>query len=818
MFFRPSTNSDGQLEQIEILDKKRDTIFSCYHCGDECPDDSINIAEKIFCCNGCKTVYELLDGSNLCDYYSIEQNPGVTRKHHIKRNYDFLDDTDLKQKLVDFTDGKIARVTFEIPQMHCSSCIWILENLYKLNPGVTSSKVNFLQKKIFITFLEGTTSLKEIVELLDSLGYEPQLNLDGKNEEKVKSEYKNLYYKIGIAGFCFGNIMLLSFPEYLSINISEHEELKRIFAYLNIILSLPVFFYSADDYFISAWKGLRNKIVNIDVPLAIGILVMFLRSLIEIIFFNGAGYLDSLSGLVFFLLTGKLFQNKTYDTLNFERDYKSYFPISVTTRKDKHETTIPVEKLTIGNRLIIRSNELIPADSILIKGTANIDYSFVTGESIPVQRLNGEMIYAGGKQVGGAIEVETIKDVSQSYLTQLWNNRAFQKDEESSITSFANIVSKYFTVAILALAVIAAVIWLPNTMLAFNAFTAVLIVACPCALALSTPFALGNTLRIFGKNKFYLKNTHIIEKLAAIDTIVFDKTGTITENGTADVQFVGSALNGTEKSIIKSIVRNSTHPLSQTICSSFNYETTMLVENYNEQTGKGIHAIVEGIEVKIGSHAFVNGHDDLDSNDQTTKVFLSLNGKVRGYFKIANKYRDGLSEIISELEKNYELALLSGDNAGERETLRKYFSNENDLHFLQSPQNKLDFIKQLREKGKKILMIGDGLNDAGALKQSDVGISISDNTNNFSPACDGILDSKSFHRLQDFISFSKTSKKIIISSFVLSLIYNIFGLGFAFQGTLSPLIAAILMPISSISAVLFTSISTNLMAKRRGLL
>lgn len=809
------------MEQTDILDKDRTTIISCYHCGDECPDESISIAGKIFCCNGCKTVFELLEGSNLCDYYSIDRNPGLTRKHYIERNYEFLDDQELKQKLVDFTDGKLSRVTFDIPQMHCSSCIWILENLYNLNAGIRSSKVNFLQKKIFIAFSEESTSLKEIVQLLDSLGYEPQLNLAGKKEEKSKSEYKDLYYKVGVAGFCFGNIMLLSFPEYLSINISGQDQLKHIFAYLNLILSLPVFFYSANGYFISAWKGLKKKIVNIDVPLALGLAVLFIRSLVEIIFLNGAGYLDSLSGLVLFLLAGKLFQNKTYDTINFERDYKSYFPISITIRKDENETTIPVEKLSIGDRLIIRNNELIPADSILIKGTANIDYSFVTGESIPVQKLNGEMLYAGGKQIGGALEVETIKDVSQSYLTQLWNNRAFRKEDreqDSKIISFANVVSKYFTFAVIALAVAAAVIWLPDTILAFNAFTAVLIVACPCALALSTPFALGNTLRVFGKNKFYLKNTFIIEKLAAVDSIVFDKTGTITENSVSSAQFEGSVLSETEKNIVKSIVRNSAHPLSTAIFNSIDSGVIKPVEDFVEQTGRGIHANVEGIDVRIGSHIFLNIQNEADSNNKATKVFLSLNGKVRGYFKIANKYREGLSESITELEKNYELSLLSGDNTGELETLRKFFGNVNELHFLQSPQDKLDFVNALRKKGKKVLMIGDGLNDAGALKQSDVGISISDNTNNFSPACDGILDSASFSRLKDFISFSKTSKKIIIYSFVLSLIYNIFGLGFAFQGTLSPLIAAILMPVSSISAVLFTSISINVMAKRKGLL
>ncbi|MEW6702528.1 MAG: heavy metal translocating P-type ATPase metal-binding domain-containing protein, partial [Bacteroidota bacterium] len=322
------------MEQIDILEKRTDTKIYCFHCGDECADESIHLNEKFFCCNGCKTVYEILDNNNLCLYYTIDNTPGVTRKNYTKRNYEFLSDADLKQKLIDFTDGKKTTVTLNVPQMHCSSCIWILENLYKLNPGIILSKVNFLQKKIFITYSEEKTSFKDVVELLDSIGYEPSLNLEerpaypaclpagqasrtGMEVRKSNDEYKKLYYKIGIAGFCFGNIMLLSFPEYLSINIAGQDELKLIFSYLNILFSLPVFFYCSSYYFNSAWKGLKKKIINIDVPLALGIVVLFFRSVIEIFFFNGAGYLDSLAGLVFFLLTGKLFQNKTYDTLNF---------------------------------------------------------------------------------------------------------------------------------------------------------------------------------------------------------------------------------------------------------------------------------------------------------------------------------------------------------------------------------------------------------------------------------------------------------------------------------------------------------------------
>jgi Cu+-exporting ATPase len=802
------------LERIEELEKKTESKIICYHCGEECIDNSFHINEKIFCCNGCRTVYEILDDSGLCNYYSLEETPGKTQKHQLVKNYDYLDDPELINRLIDFSDGKTVRVTLDIPHMHCSSCIWILENLHKLNHGIISSKVNFLQKKIFVIFSVRDTSLKDIIRLLDSIGYEPTLNLDERKESTSKSELKNLYYKIGIAGFCFGNIMLLSFPEYLSINSEEHERLKSIFAYLNIILSLPVFFYSAQDYFISSWKGLKKKIINIDVPLALGILVLFIRSLVEIIFFGGAGYLDSLAGLVFFLLIGKVFQTKTYDTLNFERDYKSYFPISVTINTVNGETTIPIEKLKVGQRIIVRNNELIPADSVLIKGSGNIDYSFVTGESTPDIKNNGDIIFAGGKQIGGVIELETIKEVSQSYLTQLWNNNSLDKDHNSKIVGFANSISKYFTFAIISIAVIGGIIWYPDLLMSFNVFTAVLIVACPCAFALSTPFTLGNAMRIFGKNNFYIKKTNVLEELAAINTIVFDKTGTITETGKSLTSFIGDELTELEEGIIKSTVRNSSHPLSLAIYHSIHQNKNYVPDLFLEEAGKGLSAKFGENSIKIGSSDFVGISDKIENPH--THVFVSINNQVKGFFQINNKYRDGLKEIINELNTKYQIHLLSGDNSNELEKLKGIFSDNNQIYFRQSPFDKLKFINNIRNKGKKVLMIGDGLNDAGALNEADVGISISDNTNNFSPACDGILDSKNFNKLSRFIEFSRISKKIIIASFVFSTIYNLIGLFFALSGVLTPLIAAVLMPVSSISVVVFTTVLTNYFGYKKG--
>lgn len=283
----------------------KNTQLICYHCGQDCPDDSIHLEDKYFCCNGCKTVFEILNQNQLCNYYNFESNPGISPSTVIDKKYDYLDERDVIEKLVDFKDDKFTSLTFYIPQMHCSSCIWLLENLYKLNSAVVQSKVNFVRKELSVRFLHEKLSLKELVKLLASIGYEPQISLDSVEQKKEQHPNRHLYYKVGIAGFCFGNIMLFSFPEYFSIDITE-TFLKKFFSYLNLILALPVFFYSASDYFISAFKGLRKKVVNIDVPISLGILVLFIRSAYEILFNVGAGYFDSMAGLVFFLLIGKI--------------------------------------------------------------------------------------------------------------------------------------------------------------------------------------------------------------------------------------------------------------------------------------------------------------------------------------------------------------------------------------------------------------------------------------------------------------------------------------------------------------------------------
>tara|TARA_R110002072_G_scaffold182067_2_gene338234 strand:+ start:4282 stop:6678 length:2397 start_codon:yes stop_codon:yes gene_type:complete len=782
---------------------------NCYHCGDSCITGTIVADEKDFCCNGCKTVYEIFSANDLTCYYDMQTAPGAIPKE-LEGKYDFLDNKAIADKLLEFDDGTNQIVTLYIPHIHCSSCIWILENLNKLNPGISNSQVDFPQKTVRVQFQNTLITFREVVHLLSSIGYEPYISLENY-EGKQKPVDRSLMYKLAIAGFAFGNIMFLSFPEYFDFGDYWLEQYKPFFRWLMFAFSLPVFFYSASGYFISAYKGLRVGFLNIDVPLALGILVLFVRSVIEITFDLGTGFFDSLTGLVFFLLLGKFFQQKTYNFLSFERDYKSYFPISVTRISEGKEEAISVYDIKEGDRLLIRNEELIPVDGIFIKGNARIDYSFVTGESVPIKKESGDKLFAGGKQIAGAIEMESLKSVSQSYLTQLWSNDVFNKDKEHDFVGLTNTISKYFTVVILAIAFGALGYWMFfDVSIAIQAFTAVLIIACPCALAMSAPFTLGNMLRIFGKLKFYLKNANVIEKLAKIDTLIFDKTGTITSNDKNAIVYSGSALSEMETNLLKSTLRTSNHPLSRSLYELLKENDILTLDEYEELPGKGLSAGANGNRIKIGSADFVS-----DTSYQTSKshfetvVHVSTNNEYKGKYVFTNRYREAVDTVFQSLDKEYHLGILSGDNEGERDYLEQLLPAATQMDFNQKPKDKLEHIARLQEYGHLVAMIGDGLNDAGALQQSNVGIAVSENVNVFSPACDGILDASKFKELPGYFKAAKKSINIIKASIAISFLYNVVGLYFAVTGQLAPVVAAIIMPMSSISVVAFTTVMTN---------
>jgi Cu+-exporting ATPase len=788
---------------------------TCYHCGEDCIEEEIIHEGHSFCCMGCKTVYSILNASDLEGFYELEEQGGTKTTTYNASKYAYLDEPEIIEKLIDYKDEELTVVSFYIPIIHCSSCIWLLEKLYKLQPGIKSSLVNFTSKNVRVTYKPEEISLRKLVELLHSIGYPPAINLNDLDKKGEKRGIpKSLLYKLGVAGFAFGNIMLAALPEYFATPENPIDpRFATLFSYLSFGLVLPVVFYSSTDYFVSAWQAIKHRGINIDIPIALGIATLFLRSLYEIAFLEQPGYFDSLSGLVFYLLIGKAYQSKTYANIAFDRDYKSYFPISVTKLKSSAEYVIPLTQLKVGDRLLIRNGEIIPADSILISKQANIDSSFITGEEKTRLMHTGDKIYAGCKQVGPGIEVEVIKTVAQSELTQLWNDsNLLDQDRKLKFESLTNSISTWFTAVVLGVAILALVYWVPSdTGKAIQAFTAVLIVACPCALALAAPITFGQALRRLGNAKLFFKDTLAIERFGKLNQIVFDKTGTITQSHVANISYTGEPLNKEDKQVIRSGLRNSYHPLSMNLYASFSPAPILVLEHYKEITGKGIEMRYGGKIYRLGAQSFC-GFEAIKEAALSTRVYLQIDGAPVGYFAFSNQYRPGLKQVVERL-KGYDLALITGDNESEKSNLEEYFGKHTALQFNQNPTDKLHFIQNLQKEHKKVLMLGDGLNDAGALAQSDVGISVAEDTNNFSPACDGILDASQFKKLPDFIRFAENAILTVKISMGISFVYNIVGLTFAVKGMLTPLLAAVLMPTSSISVVLISSFTIQYFAR-----
>lgn len=788
---------------------------ACVHCGADCGKHPVIWDDKPFCCHGCKTVYQILHEKDMGDYYKIQPMSGIRVETENQSNkFAFLDNEELKAQLLDFSDGNTSKVKFFIPTIHCASCIWLLEHLDTLNPAISYSAVNFPKKEVYITFRNDQISLRQIAELLAAIHYVPEITLDQLERKGGNKTGRNLLVKIGIAAFSFMNIMMYSFPEYLPGGDLLEQDFKDIFGWLSFVLILPVVFYSASDYFLTAYKGLRHKIISIDIPITLGIMALFFESSYAVFSGNGIGYMDSLAGLVFFLLIGKWYQGKTYEALSFERDYKSYFPVAITKITTLGEEIIPIKNLKAGDHILVRNQELVPADARLKKGKGNIDYAFVTGESIPVPKQKEDFIYAGGRQVGSSIELEVVKEVEQSYLTQLWNQKD-TRETSHSLDNHINSISQYFTIAVLVIAFSAFAFWtFIDLSTAIYVFTSVLIIACPCALALTIPFTFGNTMRVFGRKGFYLKKTDVIEQLHKTTTIVFDKTGTLTLSSKMAIAFVGKDLSDELLDKVKSMVRHSSHPLSASLYEHLKAEPRYEAMHYEEIPGMGLTGLIAEERFNLGSKQFVLGEKE-QSDSTESRVYLSVSGEQYGYFSIKNVYREGLEIVINDLKSRYDLHLLSGDNEAEMEHLQKVFGADAILKFNQSPTDKKAYVEALKQSGKNVLMIGDGLNDAGALAVSNTGISIADDVFSFSPACDAILESSKFAQLNQFIRFTKTSFRIVRLSFFISFLYNIVGLSFAVMAVLSPLVAAILMPVSSVSVVVFATLSTRWMAGRK---
>jgi P-type Cu+ transporter len=778
----------------------------CRHCGEECGADSVRSADGVFCCLGCESVFSILKAHHLDAFYRCDVGPGVSQKTTGDRDparFAALDEPEIASRLIDFNNGRLARATLSIASIHCASCVWLLEQLWRFDPGIARSEVDLMRRTVRVEFRPQVTSLRRIAEQLSALGYEPALT-PGEGRPEVPSVRRRLYLQLGVAGFAFGNIMLFSIPRYAN-GAPLDGGFQRLFDVLNLLFAIPVLFFSASDYFRTAWRAARARTMAMEVPVALGLTALFIRSVFDISSGHGEGFMDSFAGLVFFLLVGRLFQQKVFDRVAFDRTFRSFLPLAVQLEGASGMSTTPIDRLRAGDRIVLRLREVVPADALLVDEAALIDYAFLTGEQTPVAVRFGETIRAGGRVLDRAIRLRVLREVSHSQIAGFWSHQVFHQPKAYVLIDLAARFGTWFTVAAVGLAAVGAIVWWPDLATSLNVATAVLIIACPCALTLAAPIALGTAMGQLGIRGLYLKHPAVALDLGRIDTIAFDKTGTLTASEGC-TQIEHSGLSTRALLAIRRLAAESLHPTSRAIAGHFvadrasdaRHLDLTRVQFVREVLGQGICGTVGSDFVVIGTPSFIEAETGLPVVGPDEATYVSVNDE-RGWIRVTVAARPGIDRTAHLLSASHELHLLSGDHGGERHRWERVFGSR--MHFRQSPDDKLEFISDAQARGRHVLMVGDGLNDAGALAVADVGMAVSDEVACVAPACDAVIDGLRLTVLPMFLSYARRARHVIVACFVVSMIYNVVGVGLALAGLLTPLVAAIFMPVSSLTIV-----------------
>lgn len=820
-----------------------ETLVRCAHCGQSCDRAHLLTSdEKPFCCTGCRSVYEILRDHELCDYYTIRaasdaaddrSSVAAGDRFASHRDYAALDEPAIVRSLVSYLSETRQRIVWNVPSLHCASCVWLLEQLDRFDAGVLMSEVDILRKTVTVDLDPRVTSARRVAEGMAGIGYAPVIQLenpDSNAPKKARSTTRALYSRIGIAGFAAGNTMMIYVARYFAqseraasgMGSLLGSRLEWVFGWMSVALSIPVLLYSASPWFTAAWAALRGRRITLDVPVALGILVLFIRSVTDLAMGTGEGYLDSFNGLVFFLLIGRLFQQKAFDALSFDRTYRSFFPLSVRVERSSGEQQIiPIEQIAIGEKLSVRNAEVVPCEAVLQSEAAYVDYSFVTGEAMPVECTAGAIIHAGGRIIGRSANLVAMKPVSHSELGAMWGRSTASAKRRPRLLDLSDLFGKWFTALALIIAVVGAAFWLPDLRAAFDVFTAVLIIACPCALTLATPITLGTAMGVLGRFGIYLKNVSVLLELPRITAVFFDKTGTLTFSN-PDITFRGRDLTDDEWRMIRSVAAQSVHPLSRAIAAELQ-EPVSPVSYVHEEVGRGLEARVEDREVRIGALDFVARPPRasfaelpwLAADDDTAgSVYISIDDELVGGLHITSRVRPRTALMLRDLRESVALRLISGDTDREVPMLEPFFERE-EMQFSCTPDKKNAEIAAARAKGQHVLMVGDGLNDAGAMETADVAVAVSEDTATLVPACDAIMFADSLIKLPLLLRYARQLKRVILASFVFSIVYNLIGLWLAVAGLLTPLAAAILMPVSSITVIGVSVAGARFFGRRR---
>jgi len=798
----------------------------CAHCGLPVPlARRTSAGAASFCCDGCATVFSVLLEHGLTRYYALARAAGERVPAHVTgRGHEELDDPAFVARACTPLPGGLLATDLYLEGVHCAACVWLVEKIPSLVRGAIEVRLDLPRSRARVLWDPMKAKLSEIAVALDRLGYPVHPYRGARAAEVRKRENRELLLKIGVAGAVAGNVMAIAFGLYGGFLHGIEPEYLMLFRVTSLLVAAPSVFWCGSTFFRGAFFALRAKTLSMDVPIAIGLVAGYAQGAVNTVRATGEVYFDVVTMLVFLLLAGRyLLKRRQGAAVEAAELLSSLAPSSARVLEDGGEREVPLEALVPGMRVAVLAGETFPADGLVVDGRSSVDPSLLTGESRPVEVACGDAVHAGTVNLSGRLEVaieSTGEDTRVGRLMRLVEESARRR---APIVQLADRISGRFVAAVLALAAITfAIWWHVSAQLAFDHAVALLIVTCPCALGLATPLAISAAIGRAARAGFLVRGADVIEALSRGGRMILDKTGTLTMGELAVVAYSGSEQ---VRALVAAAEAHSSHPVARALATS--RPPAMGPVEIEETLGGGIVGRVGRHAVVAGSPAFlasrfpvwpleITSRVAAFSAEGLTPIVIAVDGAVCGVFGLGDPLRDDARGAIHALRAlGYESSILSGDHPGAVSAVARALDVSPDrARGSVSPEGKVAAVLAEKERGA-VVMVGDGVNDAAALASADVGVAVHGGAEAAFAVADVFVTRPGLNRLVELVVGSRRTMRVVKRNLIFSLLYNVVAVVLAMTGFINPLLAAILMPLSSLTVIASSSLSRSFAPSRR---
>ncbi len=781
--------------------------IACTHCHLEFSKDVMIVdGEHYFCCNGCQGVYHLLSDEGLDGFYEKAGNIKLTPPTQQYEDSSNFDAPAFYDRFVKINSDGFSEVSLIIEGIHCSACVWLNEKALHKMDGIIEANINFTNNKATIVWADDALKLSQIIDMIRAIGYNAYPYDASLQEAHANKERKDYYLRMAVAIFSSMNVMWIAVAQYAGYFTGIDQDIKTTLNIAEGVLATPVLFYSGWIFFRGAYYGIKTKVVNMDILVATGALLTYIYSIYITIMESGEAYFDSVSMIITFVLIGKflevLSKKSAADALDV---LGKHIPSETNILVDGKIISCKLEDVAIGDIVVVSSGEKVLLDGEIIKGDGSFDESSLTGESEPIYKTVGDNVISGTTSIDADIEFRATKDFAHSTLSNLVQLLDSAINKKPKIEQLANKLSEYFSSVILALSFITFLVWWlwPHSFEAsFIVGISVIVIACPCALALATPVATLVGLSLGASKGILFKEAAQLETMAKVDTLVVDKTGTITIGKPSVVK--EHLFESFDKELLYSLVSSSKHPVSHGIYEYVNDENFHVIsfDSYTQIPAAGIKAVYNHIEYLGGNLKLMQDNGvDVSFESDNTLFYFAIDKKIVAIYELSDQIKEGAQELVASLRKRkIRTVMLTGDHKDVAFRVAQEIGIE-DVLYEQTPEQKAEFIAQLHEQKHTVVMVGDGVNDVLALARADIGIVMGSGSDIAVDVSDVILLKDSLVSLNDAFKISRTTFGLIKQNLGISLVYNAITIPLAMAGYVIPLVAAISMSVSSLLVV-----------------